>query len=172
MERLGKEVRIHRLETNLWLPQPRDRIFEFFANPINLERLTPDWLSFKILTKLPAELNEGTVLDYRLRIHGLPLKWQSRITDWKPPHSFVDRQIKGPYRLWIHEHTFTEAAGGTSVGDHVQYSVRGGMLVNRLLVAPDLQRIFAYRHRVLQLIFNPDNKMAQTIDSKEPSCEP
>jgi hypothetical protein len=61
MERLGKEVRIHRLETNLWLPQPRDRIFEFFANPINLERLTPDWLSFKILTKLPAELNEGTV---------------------------------------------------------------------------------------------------------------
>jgi ligand-binding SRPBCC domain-containing protein len=101
-------MKIHQLQTEIWLPQPRERIFEFFADPGNLERLTPAWLRFRIVTK-PREIAEGVLLDYKLRIHGFPIQWQSQITEWHPPHRFVDRQTKGPYRLWLHEHTFHSA---------------------------------------------------------------
>ncbi|MEX0806494.1 MAG: SRPBCC family protein [Candidatus Binatia bacterium] len=158
-------MKTHRLQTRLWLPQPRDRIFQFFADPFNLERLTPDWLRFETLTKQTTEIREGVLLDYRLRIRGLPIRWQSRITDWNPPHRFVDRQTKGPYRLWVHEHTFVEDEDGTLVGDDVQYAVPGGSLVQKFLVAPDLHRIFKYRHQVLQGLFNPENKAARGVDA-------
>jgi len=158
-------MKTHRLQTQLWLPQPRDRIFKFFADPSNLERLTPDWLRFETLTTQTAEIREGVLLDYRLRIRGLPIRWQSRITDWNPPHRFVDRQTKGPYRLWVHEHTFVEDEGGTLVGDDVQYAVPGGSLVQNFLVAPDLDRIFKYRHQVLQTLFNPDHRAVRGVDS-------
>ncbi|MPZ75565.1 MAG: CDP-paratose 2-epimerase [Deltaproteobacteria bacterium] len=158
-------MKTHRLQTRLWLPQPRDRIFQFFADPFNLERLTPDWLRFETLTKQTTEIREGVLLDYRLRIRGLPIRWQSRIADWNPPHRFVDRQTKGPYRLWVHEHTFVEDKDGTLVGDDVQYAVPGGRLVQKFLVAPDLDRIFKYRHQVLQTLFNPGNKAARGVDA-------
>lgn len=103
-------------------------------------------------------MRDDVLLDYRLRIRGLPVRWQSQITEWNPPERFVDRQTRGPYRLWIHEHTFVEADAGTMVGDDVRYSVPGGALVNRFLVAPDLERIFDYRRRVLRSLFNPDGK--------------
>jgi ligand-binding SRPBCC domain-containing protein len=154
-------MRIHRRTTQLWLPQPRDKIFEFFADPGNLERLTPDWLRFEILTKTPVNMRQGVLLDYRLRIHGFPIRWQSEIAAWNPPRQFIDRQIKGPYRLWIHEHTFIEDRGGTLIGDNVRYAVPGGIVVQRLLVARDLKRIFNYRHQILQTLFNARNEPAE-----------
>ena len=142
------------LRTELWLPQSHDEIFKFFADPQNLDRLTPAWLQFKILTPGDTTMRQGTLLDYRLRIHGLPIRWQSEISVWEPPNRFVDRQTKGPYSLWVHEHTFAPHNGGTLVGDNVEYAVLGGTIVQKLLVAPDLARIFAYRHKILEELFN------------------
>jgi ligand-binding SRPBCC domain-containing protein len=146
-------MKTYRLETQIWLPQPRDLVFKFFANPHNLERLTPAWLHFEILTPLATEIRTGTRLDYRLRIRGIPLRWQSEIVSWEPPRDFVDRQTRGPYSLWLHQHTFSEINQGTLVGDRVEYAVPGGWVVQRFFVAPDLERIFRYRHRALKELF-------------------
>jgi ligand-binding SRPBCC domain-containing protein len=140
------------LKTQLWLPQSREKVFGFFSNPQNLDRLTPAWLNFEILTA-PAFITRGTLLYYRLRVRGIPIQWQSQITAWEPPTRFVDQQTRGPYSLWIHEHLFEESEGGTLVKDNVEYAVPGGRLVQQLLVAPDLERIFTYRHRVLEGLF-------------------
>ena len=96
-----------------------------------------------------VDLHAGTLLDYRLRLHGVPLRWQSAITIWEPPHRFVDVQRHGPYRLWEHTHTFEPLGSGTVARDDVRYAVPGDDLVNRLLVRPDLERIFDYRARQL-----------------------
>lgn len=154
-------MKIYRLKTELWVSRPRVEVFQFFADPANLERLTPAWLRFKILSEAPQPMTEGARLNYQLRVHGLPIKWQSEITAWNPPHRFVDRQTKGPYQFWEHEHTFLEREGGTLVCDNVRYSVWGGALVNKFLVAPDLDRIFTYRHRVLNTIFNSRDENAR-----------
>ncbi len=146
----------HRLQTELWLPQTVEEVFKFFADPGNLQRITPPWLRFEILNPKCAPVTAGTILDYRVRLRGIPLRWRSEITVWEPPTRFVDTQIKGPYSLWIHEHTFVEFSGGTVAGDKVTYAVPGGRIVNKLLVAPDLARIFQYRHEVLQNLFNPE----------------
>ena len=98
-------------------------------------------------------LFRSALIDYRLRLRGLPIRWRSEITTWQPPHRFVDEQRRGPYRMWIHEHTFTERDGGTLVGDHVRYAVPGGWLADRLLVRRDLETIFAYRQEKLTEIF-------------------
>ncbi|MCC7343829.1 MAG: SRPBCC family protein [Deltaproteobacteria bacterium] len=143
------------LKSSLWLPTPRAELFPFFADPGNLQRLTPPWLHFKILKSSTPEIRQGTVIDYRLRVHGLPLRWRSEISAWEPPFRFVDEQRRGPYRRWIHQHLFTERDGGTQVDDLVEYAVLGGALVNRLLVRRDLDSIFAYRCRMLQEIFAP-----------------
>jgi ligand-binding SRPBCC domain-containing protein len=148
-------MRTYRLQTQLWLPQPREEIFNFFSDPSNLDRLTPPWLHFEILTPKSVEMNAGTLLDYRLRLHGIPLRWQSEISVWEPPNRFIDRQIKGPYRQWVHEHNFSAHQGGTLVGDSVTYSVPGGRIIQKLLVAPDLDRVFGYRHKILKELFNP-----------------
>ena len=142
----------------LWLPRPREEVFGFFADPANLEQLTPSWLRFEMITKVSGVIEKGLRLDYRLRIHGVPVQWQSVIAEWDPPHRFVDQQTRGPYRLWVHEHYFTEHGGGTLVGDKVEYSVPGGILVQKFIVAPDLDRIFKYRHRVLETTFHPKNE--------------
>ena len=147
-------MKTHRFETQIWLPHGREEVFNFFADPINLNRLTPAWLHFEILSP-PASIRQGSFLDYRLRLRGIPLSWQSEIEVWQPPHRFIDRQTRGPYSLWVHEHTFVEKNGGTVVGDRVDYAVPGGSLVQKFLVAPDLVRIFHYRQSMLQKIFSP-----------------
>ncbi len=135
------------------LPRPLDEVFPFFADARNLEKLTPDWLRFDVLTPDPIEMAVGTTIDYRLRWHGIPLRWTSEIAAWDPPHRFVDRQIRGPYRLWHHEHRFAAADGGTRITDEVEYAVWGGALANRIGVARDIARIFAHRHRVLDKLY-------------------
>jgi len=142
-------MKLNRLERSLWLPSPLEEVFAFFADARNLERLTPPWLGFTILNPTPVAMEEGVRIDYRIRLHGIPVRWQSRIAVWDPPHRFVDRQTRGPYRAWIHEHRFLADGDRTLVLDRVDYRVPGGELVRRFLVEPDLRRIFAYRHRRL-----------------------
>lgn len=137
------------LERSTIVPYSVERVFDFFSKAENLESLTPPWLSFHILTPPPIHMCEGALIDYRLSLRGLPLRWRSEITAWDPPYRFVDEQRRGPYRMWVHEHRFEEAEGGTRVVDHVTYAVLGGSLVRRLFVLPDLNRIFDYRQERL-----------------------
>src|SRR5262245_56426898 len=116
----------HLFTAELWLPQPPDEVFRFFANAWNLDALTPRWLNFEMLTPAPIVLQRDVLLDYRLRLRGIPFHWKSKITAWEPPNRFIDEQVRGPYRRWIHEHSFTAANGGTLCGDRVQYAVPGG----------------------------------------------
>ena len=143
-------MKIFRFETETWLPGRRDEVFLFFADARNLSLLTPPWLRFEVLTAVEIPVAAGTLINYRLRFHGIPIRWRSEITVWEPPYRFVDEQRRGPYRQWIHEHTFVEREGGTLAGDRVDYAVPGGALVNRLLVARDLERVFAFRQDVLR----------------------
>ena len=135
------------------LKHPIDQVFRFFASAENLDLLTPPWLGFNILTPLPVEMAVGTIIEYRIRLRGLLLTWRSEITEWQPPISFCDEQRGGPYRFWIHRHTFEEKPDGTLVTDHVDYSVLGGALVNKLFVAGELKKIFAYRKARLAALF-------------------
>ncbi len=136
-----------------WLPRPVEEIFAFFGDAQNLQTLTPPWLNFSILTPGPIAMRPGAIIDYRLRLRGIPIRWRTEITAWDPPHRFVDEQRRGPYRLWIHEHRFTARDGGTEASDFVRYAVPGGRLVNRFFVRPDIERIFAFRRRKLLELF-------------------
>ena len=145
-------MKLFTLVTEQWIARKPEELFPFFADAENLEQLTPPWLHFRIVR--PAmEMRAGARIDYRLRVHGIPLKWQSENTVWEPPFRFIDAQTRGPYRTWIHEHTFESRDGGTSMRDHVQYAVTGGALVHNLLVAPDLEKIFTFRRNRLEFIF-------------------
>jgi ligand-binding SRPBCC domain-containing protein len=151
------EVRDHRVETRLWLPRGRAEVFPFFADAYNLEAITPPWLRFSVLTPPPIEMRAGTLIEYRLRLHGVPLRWRTEIAVWEPPVRFVDRQVAGPYETWEHEHLFRDAAGGAVMSDRVDYRIRGGRLVDwvgdRAVARRDLRRIFEYRRDVLQARF-------------------
>ena len=147
----------HLLEAELVIPRPLEEVFEFFSNAHNLQKLTPDYLHFEILTPAPIKMEPGTLIDYRLRLHGVPLRWQTRIVEWQPPHHFVDEQLKGPYRYWIHQHTFEETADGTRMVDRVRYAAPWSWLTHRWFVRPDVERIFAYRTQALKAHFHlPD----------------
>jgi ligand-binding SRPBCC domain-containing protein len=141
------------LQTEQLLPRPLEEVFRFFSDPGNLQRITPPWLDFEILRGHDAQMRAGLLIDYRLRIHGIPLRWQSEISVWEPPIRFVDEQRRGPYRLWIHEHTFEARGDSTLVRDHVQYAVPGGILTQKLFVARDVGRIFAFRRQKMAEIF-------------------
>ena len=145
-------MRVRNFDSQLWLPQPRDKVFAVFSDAANLDAITPPWLNFRTVTPGPIEMHLGTMIDYNLRVHGFPVRWRSEITEWEPPTRFVDEQRSGPYRLWIHEHIFTERDGGTLVGDRVQYAVPFDRLVH-MLVRRDVERIFRYRGEMLRLRF-------------------
>lgn len=135
----------YRLTCSTVLPCPRAEVFDFFADAGNLEKLTPPLLRFHILTPSPIAMHAGALIDYRLRVHGVPIRWRTEITEWEPPVRFVDRQLRGPYSLWHHEHVFEEVPGGTLATDRVHYSFLPVPGVHRLFVEPDLRRIFGYR---------------------------
>ncbi len=136
-----------------WLDRPLGELFPFFADARNLGRITPPWLRFEVLNPGQITMQVGTVIDYRIRWRGLPLRWRSEISVWEPPFRFVDRQVRGPYRVWHHEHRFIERDGGSEISDRVTYAVWGGSLVERLLVRRDVTAIFAYRARRMAELF-------------------
>jgi ligand-binding SRPBCC domain-containing protein len=141
------------LNVELRLPRPLDEVFPFFSEARNLEIITPPWVQFQVLTPAPIVMRAGTLIDYRIRVHGIPIPWRTEITVWEPPHRFVDVQLWGPYRLWHHTHTFIEDRGETICRDEVRYHPIGGSLMNWLFVRGDVERIFAYRQKRLTEIF-------------------
>lgn len=140
------------------LPRPVSEIFPFFADAHNLERLTPEFLNFRVLTPKPIDIRSGCIIDYTLRVHRIPLRWKTEILDWDPPRSFVDNQNKGPYTLWHHTHTFEPINDGraTRCIDTVRYRPKGWILaplINRFFVQKDVENIFKYRFEKLSEIF-------------------
>jgi ligand-binding SRPBCC domain-containing protein len=131
------------------LPGDPDDVFGFFADAFNLEAITPPWLRFRVVTPGPIEMRPGTLIEYRLRLHGVPIRWLTRIEAWEPGVRFADVQVRGPYRAWHHTHTFEPHAGGTLVRDAVRYSLplgQLGRLAHSAFVRRDLERIFDFRH--------------------------
>ncbi|HEU4450380.1 MAG TPA: SRPBCC family protein [Gaiellaceae bacterium] len=141
----------HLLERRQTVAAGLEEAFEFFADPANLEAITPPWLRFRIVAA-PARLERGSHLRYRLGLFGWPVRWHTEIVDWRPPRSFTDVQLSGPYPLWEHTHRLNPVPGGTEIYDLVRYRLPGGPLaglVQRLLVGRWLAEIFAYRARRL-----------------------
>lgn len=150
-------MRVRKFESSIWIPAPVETVFSFFSRAENLDKITPPWLHFKILTALPLEMGDGTLLEYQLKLHGIPVSWQTEITNWNPPFQFVDVQLRGPYRKWVHTHTFTSQNNGTLVEDNVDYAVPGFFLeplIYRYFVKPDISKIFEYRQNQLTKIFS------------------
>ena len=141
-------------ESQRTLERPITEVFEFFSNAHNLAMITPPSMHLEILTPAPIEMFAGTRIDYRFKLYGIPVRWQTEITEWNPPYEFADEQRRGPYRLWRHTHTFDETAEGVIVGDSVEYAVWGDGLTNKLFVRPDIEKIFAYRSKQLNEIFH------------------
>ncbi len=143
---------LHTFRAELWLPRPRPEVFTFFADARNLEAITPPWVNFQVLTPGPIVMEVGTLIDYRLRIHGFPFRWRTEITAWDPPFRFADTQLRGPYRRWVHTHIFEDSNGGTLCRDEVSYAVLGGALIERLFVRRDVERIFAFRQEAMRRV--------------------
>jgi ligand-binding SRPBCC domain-containing protein len=144
------------LERALFIPKPRAEVFAFFAEAANLERITPSFLKFHILTPGPIPMRAGTLIDYQLRLHGVPLRWRTLIESFDPISSFTDVQLKGPYRRWHHHHTFEDAPGGTLMRDRVDYDLGFGWIgniVHALFVRRSVEQIFDYRNKTIMEIF-------------------
>lgn len=140
-------MKVHKLEREQFLPHPVEQVFPFFADARNLERITPPLLGFRVLGEEPIEMRAGALIQYKLRVHGLPVDWLTRIEEWEPNTRFVDNQLVGPYRLWHHTHTFEERGGGTLMRDTVRYAMPiwpfGELAMP--LVRRDLASIFDFR---------------------------
>jgi len=140
-------MKVHKLEREQFLPHPVEQVFPFFADARNLERITPPLLGFRVLGEEPIEMRAGALIQYKLRVHGLPVDWLTRIEEWEPNTRFVDSQLVGPYRLWHHTHTFEERGGGTLMRDTVRYAMPiwpfGELAMP--LVRRDLASIFDFR---------------------------
>lgn len=146
----------HQLIREQLIPRPMGEVFDFFARAENLERLTPPWLGFEILTPLPLDMAEGTLIDYRIRLMGVPMRWKTRIDVWEPGVRFVDRQLSGPYSLWRHLHEFTEVPGGVLMKDVVDYDLPLGPLgsiAHVAFVKRQLTAIFGYRFQACEELF-------------------
>jgi ligand-binding SRPBCC domain-containing protein len=146
----------HLLQTSLTLDLPRQEVFEFFSNAENLEKITPPGVGFEFITPPPIEMGVGTLIDYKLSLFGIPIKWRTEITKWDPPNEFEDIQVWGPYKQWIHRHTFKELGPRTTViEDVVRYRLPVGSFgdIAHFIVEGQLAKIFAYREkRVLEIL--------------------
>lgn len=142
------------LRAECTLSRPLDELFPFFADAMNLEQITPPWVQFRVVTPPPIEMFAGQTIDYRLKIHSVPVRWRTEISQWDPPHSFSDTQLHGPYTYWRHLHRFEQVQQGTKCLDIVHYKVPGGPLVHQFLVKRDVLAIFEYRRKVMFELFS------------------
>ncbi len=139
----------HSFRTELELPLPVEDVFSFFSKADNLERITPPNLGFQILTPRPIEMRQDAVIDYRIKLSGIPMRWRSLIPVWNPPHEFVDEQVHGPYKTWIHRHSFTNLGGRTRMTDYVRYELPFTPLGDLAypLIKKQVRDIFAFRNK-------------------------
>ena len=161
---------IYHLVREQIIPRPLDNVFSFFADARNLETLTPPLLHFEILTPGTIEMQVGTIIQYALRVHGIPIHWTTAISVWNPPFEFVDVQLRGPYVLWHHRHTFESLGDSTRMVDEVNYRLPFGWLgrvMNSLLVGRDLNSIFKYRERTVNRLFEGEG---QSVVSRNPEA--
>ncbi len=150
-------MKIYTLTREQLVHRPLREVFAFFETPENLARITPPWLGFRILTPSPIVMKEGARFEYTVRVIGVRMRWVSLISEYRPPYRFVDEQTRGPYAYWHHAHTFSEAEGGTRVGDAVRYAMPLGIIgavVQRLAVRKQLEEIFSYRAQVIDELFS------------------
>jgi ligand-binding SRPBCC domain-containing protein len=148
-------MRTYLLEREQWLPRPIDEVFHFFSRPENLQVITPNWLDFRMVES-PEKLAVGSLIRYRLRWRGMPIRWTTEISEWNPPHGFVDREISGPYAMWNHEHWFVERDGGTTMRDRVTYALPlgfAGRVAQRMFVWRDLESLFDFRAETMRRLF-------------------
>jgi ligand-binding SRPBCC domain-containing protein len=152
-------MRVHVVERSQRLGLPVEAVFPFFADAGNLEAITPPWVRFRVVTPGRIDMAPGTLIEYRLRLHGVPLRWVTRIVEWEPGRRFVDEQIQGPYRLWHHTHLFEpHGADGTVVRDRVRYRLPlgiAGAAAHSLFVRRDLTRIFDFRRAAVERLLAP-----------------
>ena len=137
---------------------PREKVFPFFADAENLEQITPPELGFHIVTPRPIDIKQGTLIDYKLSLHGFPVKWRTEITHWEPPFEFIDMQLSGPYKQWIHLHRFTETEPGkTLMEDEVRYRLPLEPLgdIAHFLIKRQLKYIFDYRREAVAELLSP-----------------
>lgn len=149
-------MKTHRLHRTQFVPRPREEVFAFFEDASNLARITPDFLGFEIVTPTPIAMGQGTLIDYRVRLFGVPMMWRTEIEVYEPNEAFVDNQLRGPYRLWRHTHRFRDVAGGTEMEDEVDYAIGFGPFgsaAHALFVERTLARIFDYRAEVIGRLF-------------------
>ena len=153
---LSAMTHLHTFQHEQIVLRPLAEVFGFFADAANLERLTPPFLKFQILTPLPIEMRAGTLIDYRLRLLGVPFRWKTLIELFEPEQRFIDVQLRGPYRTWRHTHEFTAVEGGTRLGDRVDYAIALGPLgeiARSLFVERTVREIFAYRTKIIEQVF-------------------
>jgi uncharacterized protein (TIGR01777 family) len=139
-----------------WVAAPIEDIFQFFSDAKNLETLTPDFLNFSIVSVSTPQVEQGTLINYLLKLHGIPIKWKTEILAWEPGKRFVDNQLQGPYALWYHEHRFMKLGSGTLIQDFVRYRVPFGMvgaLAGGAYIRHDVQKIFNYRREKIDQLF-------------------
>lgn len=145
-------MKLHRLHRKQFVPRPLEEVFPFFERPENLEWLTPALLKFRILTPSPVPMHVGSLIDYTIRVHGVPVHWRTLVTENNPPHRFVDQSLKGPYAIWHHAHDFRTVEGGTEIEDTVDYALPLGLLgelAHAWFVRRDLEAIFDFRARAV-----------------------
>lgn len=155
----------HVLDVRMELPLPRREVFAFFSEAGNLERITPPELRFEILTPQPIAIAAGTLIDYRLRLFGVPFRWRTRIARYDPDDVFVDEQLRGPYRSFVHTHSFRDVPGGTQIRDHVRWALPFQPLgeVVAPLVRRQLGRIFSFRERAIRELLAPSGAAPATL---------
>lgn len=155
----------HLFQTETTIPAPRSEVFAFFSDATNLMRLTPASLDFHIITPTPIPMHDGALIDYTIRLHGVPMRWRTEIERWNPPYEFIDRQLKGPYRKWVHHHTFVDQGNGTTLmRDCVKYALPLPPFGEVALpfVRAEIRGIFAFREKVILEMFPRKSPAAET----------
>lgn len=160
-------MKTYEIHTTQVINRPIEEVFVFFSKPENLAVITPKKLGFKILTPTPIKMNKGCLIDYLIHLMGIPVHWRTIITDYDPPHMFIDQQLKGPYSLWHHTHTFKKIENGVEIKDRIIYSIPlgwMGQLLHKFWIKKDLNNIFSHRKKVISDLFMNDGYKMYVTD--------